>query len=501
MWHIGRRGRPVARIIPLLLAALAGLAFLTVRYSRPVARPAAAPANRQRDGSAAPPTRSYKTAIAFVDARPILAAHAHRLPKDLSGQIAGGLEAAWPAWVSRQDAAIRARLARGDEDSIVNLWLYGTTFTTRPRATARDIARLRGRDEHEELLLGRLDDLVDGMSSPGANERLQFARQVLERQGIDPASPPGKQQARVYLVAARERAIAEHARYQRLLASAGAVGDSARLDAYVDAYRDRGLSSDTSIQADFAVHQALHAIRASGGLAPGSIRRVAIVGPGLDFTDKVDGHDFYPQQTIQPFAVVDSLIRTGLAAPDRLRVTTLDLSPRVNRHIEAARERARRGDAYVLQLPLDRDVPGREWRPEMVEYWNSFGGTVGDAVEAAAPPPGARDVRVRAVRVSPEIVLSLVPYDLNIVLERLDPLDPQERFDLIVATNVLVYYDAFQQALALANIVHMLRPGGLFLTNYAVVPAASMDPAPLAVTKVFWDRQHNGDTVFTFRKR
>jgi hypothetical protein len=38
---------------------------------------------------------------------------------------------------------------------------------------------------------------------------------------------------------------------------------------------------------------------AGGGLVEqSSIHRVAIVGPGLDFTDKSDGFDFYPIQTI-----------------------------------------------------------------------------------------------------------------------------------------------------------------------------------------------------------
>ena len=95
-------------------------------------------------------------------------------------------------------------------------------------------------------------------------------------------------------------------------------------------YSDRGLSSDTRLTADFALDKAIEAIAAKGTLAPSSVRRVAIVGPGLDFTDKAEGFDFYPQQTIQPFALVDSLGRFGLGQPDAIRVTTLDLSPRVN---------------------------------------------------------------------------------------------------------------------------------------------------------------------------
>jgi len=51
---------------------------------------------------------------------------------------------------------------------------------------------------------------------------------------------------------------------------------------------------------------------------------------------------------------------------------------------------------------------------------------------------------------------------LNIVTERLIN---QGRFDLIVATNVLSYFDDRQLALALSNISAMLRPGGYLLHN------------------------------------
>ena len=37
--------------------------------------------------------------------------------------------------------------------------------------------------------------------------------------------------------------------------------------------------------------------------------------------------------------------------------------------------------------------------------------------------------------------------------------------DLVVATNILLYYDVFEQSLAVANIAAMLRPGGFLLSN------------------------------------
>jgi SAM-dependent methyltransferase len=228
------------------------------------------------------------------------------------------------------------------------------------------------------------------------------------------------------------------------------------------------------------------------------------VGPGLDFTDKAEGYDFYPQQTIQPFALVDSLTRLGLARPEELRVTTLDLSPRVNRHLAAARQRAMAGEPYVIQLPLANGDPKHQWDPALVGYWQRFGDRIGEDVAPIPPPAVAGALRVRAVRVRPAVTLSIAPQDLDIIVERLEPLQPpgnDERFDLIVATNVLVYYDAFDQALALANIARMLRPGGYFVTNYAVSPLPPLEASASIVTPVFFDKHGNGDTMFCYRRR
>ena len=92
-------------------------------------------------------------------------------------------------------------------------------------------------------------------------------------------------------------------------------------------------------------------------------------------------------------------------------------------------------------------------------------------------PPNAGNVRTRAIRVRPQFVRAITPRDLNIVLQRLDPLAADERFDLIVATNVLLYYDIFDQSLALVNIAAMLRPGGILLSNTGVfaLPGIPMD--------------------------
>lgn len=229
-------------------------------------------------------------------------------------------------------------------------------------------------------------------------------------------------------------------------------------------YSERGLSSDTSLLVDYGIDRALDAAARARPLA-GMVRRVAIVGPGLDFTDKVGGYDFYPQQTIQPFAVFDSLIRHRLSVPATLQVTAFDLSPRVIQHLQTARARAAKGTPYGLVLPRNTD---RTWTPGLVAYWRMLGDRIGQQVAAVAPPATAGRVQVRSLRVRPSVVLATAARDLNIVLQR-EERPASEKFDLLIATNILLYYDTFEQSLALANIASMLKPGGVFLTNTRVV--------------------------------
>jgi hypothetical protein len=386
------------------------------------------------------------------------------------------LDKVWPAWTSGRDAAVRARVAQGDEDSIAYLVLFGTRFTARPRVTERELAALALRSTNAiDALQPRIADFVAAAASPAPDERLQFARQVLARNGIDVATDAGRSQARRFF----EQRIASVAagavpRSATLLDPGAAAADTNTL------FRDRGLSSDTSIFIDYGIDQALAQLKAQDRLHTAAVRRVAIVGPGLDFTDKLEGYDFYPQQTIQPFAAIDSLMRHDLASPD-LQVAAFDLSPRVIQHLDAARERARAGTAYTLVLPRNLDRP---WTPELADYWQRIGGWIGEETRAPAPPPNAGRLQTRSVRVRPAVTLSILPRDLNIVLERIEPASDADGYDLVIATNILLYYDVFEQALAAGNIARMLRPGGFLLTNNQVFELPSIPLGGVGFTDV-----------------
>jgi len=421
---------------------------------------------------------AQSTRVTFEQAAAVLSSLPSNLPRELRGRSTQEIARLWPAWIEQHDRDVRARLARGDEDSLVNFWLYGTSFTSRPPAVApRATGPATQRTPTtpalalDETITGRLEDLLDRVTAPGDNERLQFARRILSARNADPSDASGRERARRFLLDTRQRMIGEFAGTEQTLAAARPGGAAALTAANATIFRDRGLSSDTSILSDYSIHIALETIARQKTFEPGTIRRVAIVGPGLDFTNKADGYDYYPQQTTQPFALIDSLRRLGLAAAD-LQVTTFDINTRVNDHLQKAPSRAASSSGYIVTLPL----PGGEaWASAVEEYWRHWGSTIGSEVVAGPAPASAGVAKARAVRIQPAVAASIVPRDLNVVVDRLS-LPEDERFDLIVATNVLVYYDVFEQALATANVAAMLRPGGLFVTNTAVLPTTPLRP-------------------------
>jgi hypothetical protein len=442
--------------------------------------------------------------IDYATAKPVLEGLQDLMPAELRGANEADRPALWQQWVARRDAEIRARLVQGDEDSLINYLLFGTGFTRQPRLTLEVLARAGqnvNSSEANALLEGiklRAGDLIKGILTPNANERLLFARRLVELKGFDLKSPAAQEQLNNYLMSNLARVLNEQASYVRILESARLLGDpSQEFAARSKLYTGRGLSSDTSLLPNFAIEEALLEVKAKGVFAPNSIQRVAIVGPGLDFTDKQDGYDFYPQQTIQPFAIIDTLLRLGLAKVNALQVTTLDLSPRINDHLTRSRQRAKSGQSYTVQLPYDEEA---RWQKELVAYWNRFGNQIGAAVPPVSLPAGASGLKVRAIRIAPEVVNRVTPQDLNIVLQRLNR-PAAEGFDLIIATNILVYYDVFEQSLALANVERILKPGGLLLSNNALLELPHSKMHSLNYTTVVYsDKANDGDHIVWYQR-
>ncbi len=437
----------------------------------------------------------------YASVKPVLDQPSELLPAELRNPN----EARWRAWSQGQDKAIRARLQQGDLDSMVNLLLYGTSFTKQPRIKVEGLTEA----SKAGTLRGRVDDLVAGLRRPGDNERLVFLSGLLRSKGIDPSAPG---ETGVFIYTNLQRVIQEVGVFAKRDEEAKSLiqpdvvqpdvvqpdvasGPSAIFDWRAGLFRNRGVSLDTGIFPNFSIEQALRDLKNRGVLYEGQVARVAVIGPGLDFIDKNENasYDYYPQQTLQPFALYDSLVRLRLARASGVSMSIFDISSRVIDHIQRARERARKNTGYVIQLPREVAPP---WPADLVAYWRSLGDRVGTEVAPIRPPEMFQGLQTRAVRIRPEVVLNCQPVDLNIVLDRLN-LAEADRFDLMVGTNIFIYYDAFERSLALENAGAMLKRGGLLLTNDRLpeVPGGSMRQAGLT------DVQYNHDAVGWYRKR
>jgi len=432
-------------------------------------------------------TREHQPIVSFATAKPVLEAHAGELPPQLKEPDEGK----WKAWAQGEDNVVRMRLEQGALDSMINLLLFGTSFTMQPRViTMNDFA--------DPVVQARVTDLVKALRNPGNNERIIFLRNLLRSRGVEPDNSAGYDQTKNFVLENLRRVVQEQNIIRQQVDQAGHESNQeTELSERSRVFRDRGISVDTTILSSFGIDGALRDMADRAVLPKGSITRVAIIGPGLDFTDKGFGYDFYPLQMLQPFAVYDSLVRLGLGERGKIDITAFDISQEVLEHLRRARDRAKRGENYVVQLPRE----SWPWAPEAVQYWRSFGSEIGAPVAPIQPPAALTGLETRAVAVRPEVILSSKPVDLNIVLEEFDR-SATKPFDLIIATNVLIYYDAFEQALALRNIATLLKPGGFFLTNdwlphVSQVPMRSMGYTPVR----YGESGDWGDNVFWWQRQ
>src|SRR5829696_7704142 len=107
----------------------------------------------------------------YSDVQHVLAFLADALPPDLNSSDPSTRQKAWPGWVARHDRDIRQRLLRGDEDTIANWLLFGTSFTRQPRvfldgSTTTEVVRRQ--------ISQRTKDLLQLLASADRDERAVF---------------------------------------------------------------------------------------------------------------------------------------------------------------------------------------------------------------------------------------------------------------------------------------------------------------------------------------
>jgi len=246
----------------------------------------------------------------------------------------------WIAWLQKSDAQIRQRLDAGEEDSLTNLLRFGVTYTSEYRIDDEYLVLYGQSSLVNAFAENRANDLIAALAAPNANQGFVEMRAFVEKKGYSLKNPAGRAKLKAYLLANLVRMQKEflHLREQ------------ARTNRSQE-FEQRGISLDSNLWPDYDLDLTLQTLLDSGKLKPNSIRRVAIVGPGLDFVNKQQGVDYYPPQITQPFAVLDTLFRLGLAKPDAVELYTFDISSRVNLHLDMARKSAAQGQPYTVQLP------------------------------------------------------------------------------------------------------------------------------------------------------
>jgi hypothetical protein len=402
--------------------------------------------------------------VPFSTAQPVLNAYLKTLPPELkpSGQPTA---TAWDAWVRRNDQEIRTRVERGEEDTLTNLLRLGVTYTKEERISYAYLMRF-GNDKYVDGLASkRADDLMVALAAPHASEGMTDMRSFLQKQGFTLSTGAGRQKVKSYMLANLARMRDEVIRTKNELYDKKGANLSQQ-------FKDRGISTDSNLYPDHMIELHLKNMMDHGLLKPGSIHRVAIVGPGLDFVNKNSGSDFYPPQTTQPFAVIDTLARLKLSDPNTVEVTTFDISSRVNRHLARARTEAAAGKWYTIQL---LSTPSDQWNKDYatgyLDYWQKLGDQIGKPETKIPVPEAASEIWNRAVSVRPAVVLRVTPEDMNVVFQS-ESLPPEKQFDLVIGTNIFVYYGSLEQSLARANLGTMIRPGGFLISNESLPNSA-----------------------------
>ncbi len=424
--------------------------------------------------------------VPFASAQPVLSAMRDALPPELktSGPVSAD---AWNKWVRDRDKEIRGRIEGGEAETLTNLLRLGVTYTKEPRIPFADLQNYGKDGSVNSLAEKRADDLIRALAGARLSEGMLEMRVFLEKKGLSPTTPDGRKKIKAYLLANLARQRDDVTKWVAEL--------SAKKISIYQGFKNRGISTDSNLYPDYTIELHLRQMMEKGLLKPGSVHRVAIVGPGLDFVNKNFGSDFYPPQTTQPFALIDSLARLGLADPASVDVYTFDISARVNRHIERARKTAAAGKPYTIQLLC---TPLEQWeaayRAGFLEYWQKFGDRIGKPATRIAVPAAAAEIWNRAVTIRPGVVMRITPVDMNVVYQT-QPLPPEQQFDLVIGTNIFVYYGGLEQALARANLATMIKPGGFLLTN-EVLPGTA--PSKLANSLQTSVLVAQGDTEYVY---
>jgi hypothetical protein len=375
----------------------------------------------------------------------------------------GITSAGFPSYLEHLRQTHAARMREGDLDHLVFYLLQSTRFTSLPAIEPALSAKalVDGLDAGERQMFlrdpqaalpriaapvrSRVDALCRALDSSSRDARLAYFRELANATFPD-LRREGQREAALFREYLRVMAFIYEKEFVAQRSGPGAVAEL---------YRSRGLSTDTAVEAGYLVYLGLGVVKS---LEPDRrIRRVLIVGPGLDLAPRTALLEVGPPESYQPWAVMDALLSLELSRADDLEVVAADINPRVVEHLRRSRV-----EPPVLTLVSEiRESETVTLADEYRTYFTQLGRSIGDVSEGAPSVGGATGHLSKTVRIAPAAARVLGAETLDIVTERLDG----TVFDLVIATNILPYFDDVELMMAMSNVAAMLARGGIFLHN------------------------------------
>jgi hypothetical protein len=371
----------------------------------------------------------------------------------------GVTAASFGAFVEKTHTDSLRRVREGDLDHLVFYALQSTHFTKlppiEPALSAKGLVDSLDAATRDAFLGSRADveppiprpvrervaALLGSLDSPAGDSRLTYFQSLVQSVFPDRRTRDAG-------------VLREYLRAMRFIYQKEFVAQRAGADAVAELYRTRGLSTDTAVEAGYLVSLGLGVTKS---LDPATrIRRVLIIGPGLDLAPRTALIERGSPESYQPWAVIDALLSLGLSRAEDLEVVGADINPRVVQHLL----RARAAPPALTLVSEIGETDRISFTQDFRDYFNGLGRSIGDIEADAAAPKGHLG---KVVRVHAAAARALRAQQLDIVTERLDG----PKFDLVIVTNVLPYFDDVQLMLVMSNIAGMLAPGGVLLHNEA----------------------------------
>jgi hypothetical protein len=377
-------------------------------------------------------TSSRPAQITWADVTPF---HARLEQRGISA-------ATFLSYVDRVRRENQRRVREGDLDHLIFYALQSTYFTKRPpiepARSAKALTDSGGSIPAD--VRARIADFLKAIDASSGDARITYFQSLVQSAFANRTD--------------REAALVdEYRRVMKFVYNKEFVAQRTGPEAVADLYRTRGLSTDTAVEAGFVVYTGLGILRA---LDPARrIRRVLIIGPGLDLAPRTGLLDGVPPESYQPWEVIDALIALGLSRVGDLVVVGADINPRVVDYLARARI-----DPPILTLVSGiAESPTVHLTEEFRVYFNQIGtGIVRGLMAPRGPVSGHL---FKEISPAPDVAQSLSAEELDIVTSRLSGAP----FDLIIATNILPYFDDTQLMLAVSNVAGMLVPDGVFIHN------------------------------------